>query len=106
MWCCFTTNTVSEPTKLKPLTAEVPVTTKPVTLMFRLPSENADETVEKKEEVVEAHAPAAEGLDAGVQGEEVPSLGPEQCSVGTILLTLATIALLYAMMLESESAEL
>ena len=104
MWrCCFTANSVSEPTNLKPLkplTADVPVTTKPVTLMFRLPEEV---TVEKVVEDVPKEVNPLENS----QGEEVPSVGPDDCNnVGTLLFIFATVALLYAMSLESERAEL
>jgi hypothetical protein len=99
MWgCCFSANRVVEPTKLtplKPLTAEVPVTAKPVTLMFRLPEDVTEDVPEKVNPLEDA------------QGEEVPSVGPENFNnVGTLLFVFATIALLYAMSLESESAEL
>jgi hypothetical protein len=104
MWrCCFTSNAVTQPTKLTPvksITAEVPVTAKPVTLMFRLPE---DVTVEKVVEDVPEEVNPLENS----QGEEVPSVGPEDCNnVGTLLFIFATMALLYAMSLESERAEL
>lgn len=101
MWgCCFTANSVTQPTNLKPITADVPVTTKPVTLMFRLPEEV---TVEKVVEDVPKEVNPLENS----QGEEVPSVGPDDCNnVGTLLFIFATVALLYAMSLESERAEL
>ena len=109
MWCCFTANTVVEPTKLKPLSAEVPVATKPVTLMFRLPSD--DEKVEEKEkekEKVEEVAPVEEDvLEPPAQGEEVPSLRREECNNPcTIILAFAVLAILYSLMSQSDSSEL
>ena len=104
MWCCFTANTAVEPTKLKPLkplkpiAAEVPVAVKPVTLMFRLPSEDVKEPEPEPEEPLPLE-------DA--QGEEVPSLDRETCNNPcTILLAIATITLLYALMSQSENGEL
>ena len=106
MWCCFTANTVVEPTKLKPLTADVPVTTKPVTLMFRLPSE--------EEAIAPAPASAPEAVEAAhveeplenPQAEEVPSVDDACGNPCTILLAIGVIGLLYAMMSQSEKAEL
>jgi len=109
MWCCFNANTVIEPTKLKPLAAEVPVATKPVTLMFRLPSDEADVTSQMKDEVVEATAPehVLEPQVENAQGEEVPSLSREECNNPfTILLAIAMFAFLYSTMSRSDSAEL
>lgn len=104
MWCCFSANTVVEPTKLKPLAAEVPVATKPVTLMFRLPSEDAPvENTEVVEKVVEA----AQEEPLPAQGEEVPSLSREECNNPfTILLALAVLGFLYASMSHSDLSEL
>lgn len=110
MWCCFTANTVSEPAKLKPLGAEVPVATKPVTLMFRLPSDEAEATTEKKDEPVSAspeHVLEPRLEDA--QGEEVPSLSMDRDDYNnpfTILLALAMFAFLYSTMSRSDSSEL
>jgi hypothetical protein len=107
MWCCFTANTVSEPTKLKPLAAEVPVATKPVTLMFRLPSDEAEATTEKKDDIVSA--PEPEHLLEDAQGEEVPSLSMDRDDYNnpfTILLALAMFAFLYSTMSRSDSSEL
>jgi hypothetical protein len=108
MWCCFTANTVVEPTKLKPLSAEVPVATKPVTLMFRLPS---DENVEEKEKVEEKLEEKLEVEEVhpleNAQGEEVPSLSREECNNPcTIILALAVLAILYSLMSQSDSSEL
>jgi hypothetical protein len=108
MWCCFNANTVLEPTKLKPLTAEVPVAKKPVTLMFRLPSE--EENVEKKVELVEAVSTPEDVLEPqleNAQGEEVPSLSREECNNPfTILLALVVLGFLYSTMSQSDISEL
>jgi len=101
MWCCFTANTAVEPTKLKalqplkPVSAEVPVAVKPVTLMFRLPSEDVQEEAEEALPLEDA------------QGEEVPSLERETCNNPcTILLAICTISFLYVLMSQSENGEL
>ena len=98
MWCCFTENTAVEPTKLKvlkPIAAEVPVAVKPVTLMFRLPSEDVQEEPEEALPLEDA------------QGEEVPSLERETCNNPcTILFAICTISLLYVLMSQSENGEL
>jgi hypothetical protein len=106
MWCCFSANTVAEPTKLKPLAAEVPVAVKPVTLMFRLPSDEVETVSEKKADAVDAVLEEVlEPLDA--QGEEVPSVSREECNNPcTIIFALATIAILYALMSQSDAGEL
>jgi len=100
MWCCFNATTVVEPIKLKPLAAEVPVTTKPVTLMFRLPSDEVENS-QNKDEVV------PEPLLEDAQGEEVPSLSRRDTNNPlTILLALAMFAFLYSIMSNSDNAEL
>lgn len=107
MWCCFTANTAVEPTKLKPLTAEVPVTTKPVTLMFRLPSEDdVVENVERTEEKVESDVEVQPLENA--QGEEVPSLERDDaCATPcTIFLAICVIGMLYIIMADADKAEL
>jgi len=111
MWCCYSANTVLEPTKLKPLSAEVPVATKPVTLMFRLPSDDApaenNEVVEKVVEAVSTPEDVLEPQLENAQGEEVPSLSREECNNPfTILLALAVLGFLYASMSQSDISEL
>ena len=77
---------------LKPVAAEVPVTVKPVTLMFRLPSQEEEATKEEVE--VEQ-----------VEEDEHPV--DDSCgNPCTILLAIAVIGLLYSLMLESERVEL
>jgi len=107
MWCCFNATTVVEPTKLKPLAAEVPVTTKPVTLMFRLPSDEVENSQNKDEVVVSAPEHVLEPRLEDAQGEEVPSLSRRDTNNPlTILLALAMFAFLYSIMSKSDNAEL
>jgi len=96
MWCCFNATTAIEPTKivqkpLKPVAAEVPVAQKPVTLMFRLPSQEAIEEQEQEEQV---------------EVEEVVPVDDTCGNPCTILLAITVIGLLYSLMLESERVEL
>ena len=108
MWCCFSANTVIEPIKLKPLSAEVPVATKPVTLMFRLPDDAPAQNIEVVEKRVEAVSTPEDVLEPfPAQGEEVPSLSREECNNPfTILLALAVLGFLYASMSQSDISEL
>lgn len=109
MMCCFATKNVVEPVKTpKPaassLGAEVPVTTKPVTLMFRIPS---DDLPEKKEEM---NFDEGEGEDededddtCNSQGEEVPVLDFDTQSingVSNIVLIGLTLVLLYSISID------
>jgi hypothetical protein len=119
MWCCFNANTVIEPTKLKPLAAEVPVVTKPVILRFRLPSDD-DANIKKKEDVdasikkndvVGAVAAVPEDvlepLSEYGQGEEVPSLDRSECNNPfTIAFAISVLGLLYLLMHESDKSDL
>jgi hypothetical protein len=101
MWWCFNSKTVLEPTKInlrniqKPLRTEVPVTVKPVTLMFRLPSDNDD-----KPSPLASPAPEEE---VPVLCSKEPECNNNPC---TIIFTVSMIAILYMLMLESELAEL
>ena len=105
MWCCFTANTVIEPTpKLKPLGAEVPVAVKPVTLMFRLPSEDAPAPAPVPSLLSATSTPlgapvAEDELDA--QGEEIAVLdrNSSKCeNPAYIILALSMIGLIYLLM--------
>ena len=115
MWCCFTANTVIEPKKipLKPLAAEVPVAVKPVTLMFRLPSEEAASAPSLSNPLgaPPAPAPVPSLLSAtstplqdeleDAQGEEVPVLDRSAAKTensASIILALGIIGILYLLM--------
>jgi hypothetical protein len=97
----LTANTAVEPTKIvpKPLSAEVPVAVKPVTLMFRLPSEE-----DKPENVLESGVEVATVHEVVV--EEEPSLTDTHNNPYTIMFAIAVLGILYTFMRESENSEL
>ena len=108
MWCCFNSKTVLEPTKIKPrniqkpISTEVPVTIKPVTLMFRLPSDNDEKPPSSPPGA--SPAPAEE-----YKCEEVLLIERQESECNnpcTIIFAVSMIAILYMLMLESELAEL
>lgn len=67
MWCCFSSNSVVEPKKkpqVKRVLSTVPVAVKPVTLMFRIPSEDSDGSEQSE---------GAKVSDVNLKGEESES---------------------------------
>ena len=106
MMCCFTATPVVEPVKIpKPLPssigAEVPVTIKPVTLMFRIPS---DDIPEKKEDEEDVESECHDEDTCDSQGEEVPVIEREEQSmdsVNNILLLGLTIVILYTISVDA-----
>jgi hypothetical protein len=118
MWCCFSANTVVEPTKLKPLAAEVQVAKKPVTLMFRLPSEDPPQVPNllqaSKPQVpnlLQASKPQAPEAPKTIEIKEVEHLENADCeivdascvNVYSALLALALLILLYLLTVDAEN---
>lgn len=117
MWCCFDAITVIEPKKInavpKRLTAEVPVTVKPVTLMFRIPSQDEEKVKEKEKEKVEVKekekAEIQETVDDCSEDQEICSVDSNvgYCNTPfTIIYSLSIMALLYLLILETENRDL
>jgi hypothetical protein len=108
MMCCFTATPVVEPVQIpKPspssIGAEVPVTTKPVTLMFRIPSDDIPEKKEDEEDV-DSESEDEDEDTCDSQGEEVSVIEREKQSmdsVNNILLLGLTIVILYTISVDA-----